>query len=125
MMEFNNNKPIYRQIVDYCFGQILLGNWAADQKIPSVRELSVVMGVNSHTVLKAYEFLQNEMIIAPRRGMGFYLAPDALKLVNAAQREEFFDTTLVDVYKDMCLLGISVDELVDHLQLLADQGSDA
>lgn len=113
-MDFTPNKPIYRQIIDYSFGQILTGAWAAGERIPSVRELSVLLSVNSHTVLKAYEYLQNEGIIVPKRGMGFYLTTDALDHVNQARRQEFFDTTLRDLFNEMKLLDISIDEVIQQ-----------
>ncbi len=88
-MDFTSDKPIYRQIIDFSFGQILTGAWTAGERVPSVRELSVQLSVNSHTVLKAYEYLQAEGIIVSRRGMGFYLTADALEQVNQARRREF------------------------------------
>ena len=70
MMEFNDNKPIYRQIADYAYNAILSGQWEPEAIIPSVRELSAQLGVNSRTVLKAMEQLQNSGIITMRRGLG-------------------------------------------------------
>ena len=113
-MDFTSNKPIYRQIIDYSFGQILTGVWKAGERVPSVRELSVLLSVNSHTVLKAFEFLQAEGIIVPRRGMGFYLTPDALEHVNQVRRKEFFDTTLQELFREMRLLDISIEDVTDR-----------
>lgn len=76
-MEFTTDKPIYRQIADYCCEQVLTGAWPSGGKVPSVRELALDMAVNTHTVLKAYDQLQADGIIAPRRGMGYYAADDA------------------------------------------------
>ena len=39
-MEFSDNKPIYRQIVDYAYNLIIEGAWVPGERIPSVRELS-------------------------------------------------------------------------------------
>lgn len=111
-MEFRSDKPIYRQIIDYAFGCIIGGGWQPGGKVPSVREMSVQLAVNSHTVLKAYDYLQNNGIIVSRRGMGFYLADDAPERVNVELRTEFFETTLADVFDEMSRLGVSIDELV-------------
>ncbi|MCM1520926.1 MAG: GntR family transcriptional regulator [Lachnoclostridium sp.] len=111
-MDFNNNKPIYRQIVDYSFTLIISGKWLPGERVPSVRELAAELAVNSHTVLKAYEYLQTEGIIYPRRGMGFYLADDAASRVNDARRRDFFDNTLTTLFREMELLGISIDDIV-------------
>lgn len=115
-MDFSPNKPIYRQIIDYSFGRILTGAWTPGERVPSVREMSVELSVNSHTVLKAYEYLQAEEIIVAKRGMGFYLASDAMERVNHARREEFFDTTLKEVFREMKLLDISIEEIVTHFR---------
>ncbi len=111
-MEFNDNKPIYRQIIDYCFASIMAGNWIPDARVPSVRELAVTLAVNTHTVLKAFEFMQAHGIIYPKRGMGYYLASDAKDLINVTRREEFFSDTLPSVFAEMRMLGIDIDDIV-------------
>ncbi len=113
-MEFNDNKPIYRQIVDYAFNRIIEGAWPPGEKIPSVRELAADLGVNTRTVLKAMEDLQDADVIEPRRGMGFILADDASDKVTGARRREFFDVTLPALAEEMQRLGITPDELFNH-----------
>lgn len=114
MMEFNDNKPIYRQIVDYAFNRIIEGAWPPGEKIPSVRELAADLGVNTRTVLKAMEDLQDADVIEPRRGMGFILADDASDKVTGARRREFFDVTLPALAEEMQRLGISPEEVFQH-----------
>ena len=86
-MDFKTNKPIYQQIVDFCFSKILTREWTAGERIVSVRELSTQLAVNSRTVLKAYEYLQAEDIIYTERGMGFFLSKDAMKKVMKIQKK--------------------------------------
>lgn len=114
-MNFKNSKPIYQQIVDLCFAQILSGAWAPEGKVPSVRELAAELIVNTHTVLKAFDYLQNEGIIVSRRGLGFFLAPDAKERIHHAQKEEFFKTTLPEIIRTMELLGITPEEIISRL----------
>lgn len=111
-MEFKPDKPIYRQIVDYCFVCILSGAWTEGERVCSVRELSVEMSVNTHTVLKAYDYLQAHGIIEARRGMGYYLCADARRQVNIARKEEFFTSSAPELFKQMELLGITEEDLV-------------
>lgn len=113
-MDFKTNKPIYQQIIDYCFNKVLAQEWSEDSKVPSVRELALELSVNTHTVLKAYEYLQDEEIIYAKRGLGFFLATDALSRVNTARREEFYETTLNEVFNEMDRLQISIEEIVTH-----------
>ncbi len=112
-MEFKTDRPIYRQIIDYAFGFILGGGWTPGAKVPSVRELAVELAVNSHTILKAYDHLQDNGIIVPRRGMGFFLAEDARERVDVERRREFFDSELHEVFARMDMLGIGIDEIVE------------
>ena len=71
-MDFKTNKPIYQQIVDFCFSKVLTKEWKPEERVVSVRELAALLAVNPHTVLKAYEFLQSEEIIYPKRGNKAY-----------------------------------------------------
>ncbi len=119
-MEFKSERPIYRQIADYCFARILAGDWPPGSRIPSVRELAVMMTVNTHTVLKAFEFLQAHGIIAPRRGMGFFLTDDAPQRIAATRREEFFSSTVPALAEEMRLLGITTAELLAALPAASD-----
>lgn len=114
-MEFNDNKPIYRQIIDFAYQQIMTDAWLPEQRIPSVRELSMDLQVNSRTVLKAMEHLQGLGIIAVKRGMGFSLSPDAKDKVNQERRKEFFSTTLPDFIAQMRLLGINRNDIDEYL----------
>lgn len=113
-MDFKTDRPIYLQIVDYCFSRIMSGAWKEAEKIPSVRELAVQMAVNTHTVLKAFDYLQQHDLIAPRRGMGYFLEPDAKRRVGEIRREEFFETTLEDIFSEMEMLGIGIDRIVER-----------
>lgn len=48
--------------------------------------------------------------------MGFYLAADATQRVNSLRREEFFTTTVPEIAREMELLGITPEELIDRLR---------
>lgn len=111
MMEFNDNKPIYRQILDYAYHHILSGSWTPGEMIPSVRELTSELGVNNRTVLKALDELQNLKVIEPRRGMGFLLAKDGAEIVRHERRRDFFQKTIPEIFEKMKILGISPDEV--------------
>ena len=124
-MDFKTNKPIYQQIVDFCFSKILTREWRGTKviRVVSVRELSTQLAVNSRTVLKAYEYLQTEDIIYPERGMGFYLSKDAVKKVMRIQKKEFFENQLADMFRSMELLSISIEEITERYNKLKKDGS--
>lgn len=113
-----SSRPIYLRIVDYAMSKILTGCWLPEQRIPSVRELSVELSVNTHTVLKAFDILCDTGIILSRRGMGYYLTPDARSRVDELRRDEFYSSTLPGLAANMRELGISADDLLAHLRPL-------
>nr|GFD52108.1 hypothetical protein [Tanacetum cinerariifolium] len=59
-MEFTNNEAIYLQIAGYVGDNILRQQWPPDGKIPSVRDLAAELQVNPNTVMRTYDFLQNQ-----------------------------------------------------------------
>lgn len=56
-LDFHDPRPIYEQIVEQFEMLIARGALAADEKIPSVRQLSVELSLNPNTVQKAYSEL--------------------------------------------------------------------
>ena len=115
-MDFNENKPIYKQIVDLCYARIISDVWHTDGRVPSIKELSVELAVNNRTVLKAFEELQSQGIIYPKRGLGYYVSADAPGLILEARRAEFFRDIIPDLRERMRLLGITLADIAPHLQ---------
>lgn len=111
-LDFHAEKPIYQQIVDYAFAKILTGEWDEDKRIPSVRELAAMMCVNTHTVLKAYDYLQSLDIIVVKRGMGYFLAENARAKVNESRRKAFLTTTAPAFFREMRLLGLTIEDVL-------------
>ena len=116
IMEFNANKSIYLQICDAICEQILSGTLRPDERIPSVREYGADIGVNPNTVMRSYEKLTGEGVIYNRRGIGYFISPNARDIVMEAQRKEFLENELPAVLKRMELLGISAEEVLRTAQ---------
>ena len=113
-MEFNSNKSIYLQICDAICEQILSGVLKPDERIPSVREYGAEIGVNPNTIMRSYEKLTADGIIYNKRGIGYFISPDACETVLAAQRKEFMEEELPQILRRMKLLGITRDELAGY-----------
>lgn len=105
-MEFNSNKAIYLQICDAICEKILGGLLLPDARIPSVREYGAEIGVNPNTVMRSYEKLTNEGIIYNKRGIGYFISPDAREITLNQLRKEFMENELPKIVKRMRLLGI-------------------
>ena len=110
-MDFRKQKSIYQQIADRLMDQLLAGTPPADERMPSVRDVAVSLGVNPNTVMRSFDYLQQEGIIYNRRGVGYFASPDAKEKILAIQRREFLEEDLPVIKQKMRLLGISIDEL--------------
>lgn len=120
-MEFRDNEAIYLQIAGYVGEQILRQQWPPDQKIPSVRDLAAELQVNPNTVMRTYEFLQSQGVVYNKRGLGFFVAPDAAARVKQFRRERFLQQELPVFFNTISLLGIGFSELQQrYAQFLAD-----
>jgi DNA-binding transcriptional regulator YhcF (GntR family) len=110
-MEFNDNEAIYLQIAGYVGENILRQQWPPDGKIPSVRDLAAELQVNPNTVMRTYDFLQTQGTLYNKRGLGFFVAPDAVQTVLTYRRERFLQQELPAFFNTISLLGIGFEEL--------------
>ena len=110
-MEFRDTQEIYLQIGDYICEQILLGRWNAGDRILSVRELGVALQVNPNTVMRTFDFLQNQEIIFNKRGVGYFVSDNANQLIIAYRRKQFIEQELPVFFKNIKLLNMSIPEL--------------
>jgi GntR family transcriptional regulator len=67
--------PIYLQVADGLRVAIAAGIYAEGEPVPSLRALAAQIRVNYHTVGKAYRLLEEEGVIARRRGGPFLVVP--------------------------------------------------
>jgi GntR family transcriptional regulator len=110
-MEFKDNEAIYLQIAGLVCENILAGKWTAGQKILSVRDLAVELEVNPNTVMRSYDLLQELKIVYNRRGQGLFVAEDGLEKAIAWRKQNFMEQYLPDFFKNIFLLGISMEEM--------------
>ena|SRR3984885_2724533 len=110
-MQFRESQAIYLQIADYVCEKILLKEWKTDERIPSVRELAVQLEVNPNTVMRTFDFLQQQEIIYNQRGIGYFVAATAYKNALQYRKQEFNEKDLPNIFRKMYLLGMELDEL--------------
>jgi len=120
-MEFKDNEAIYLQIAAFVCDNILIRKWPAEQKIPSVRDLAVELEVNPNTVMRSYEYLQNQQIVYNKRGLGLFVAPDGYDMVKQLRRENFLQQNLPRLFKEMYLLDISIAEIEKKFRDFKDE----
>ena len=112
-MIFNDNQPIYLQILELINYKIMNEEWIPDERIPSVRDMAVTYEVNPNTVMRAYDILQNGEIIFKRRGVGYYLASDAREKTVVQSKNEFISNDLPKIFAKLDAFAITLSELED------------
>jgi GntR family transcriptional regulator len=112
-MTFKENKPIYLQIADRIMDEILQNVYEEEGRILSVREYAGVVEVNANTVVRTYDYLQNQGIIYNKRGLGYFVSTGAAQKIVALRKETFLQQVLPDVFKEMYLLHIPMETLAE------------
>lgn len=112
-MTFKENKSIYLQIADRIMDEILQHVYEEEGRILSVREYAGVVEVNANTVVRTYDYLQNQGIIYNKRGLGYFVSAGAAQKIVALRKETFLQQVLPDVFKEMYLLHIPMETLAE------------
>lgn len=114
-MEYNEHKPIYLQNVDLMQEKILQGDWREEERIPSVREMGTMVGVNPNTIVRSYQLLESQEIIYNKRGLGYFVKDGAVARIKDNVKNEFIANELPQFKAKAQMLGITKDELVELL----------
>ncbi len=113
-MEFNNNIPIYLQIIDNIKRDIVVGKLKAGQKMSSVRELARILKVNPNTMQRVYQELDREKITFTKRGMGTYVTEEEKTI--SSLKKEISKKIILDFVEGMNKLGFSNEEMINILK---------
>ncbi|MBO7141936.1 MAG: GntR family transcriptional regulator [Bacteroidales bacterium] len=112
-MDFKESKPIYLQIADRICNEILTGKYPDNERIPSVREYAASLEVNANTVVRSYDYLQNNEVIFNKRGIGYFVSEGAADKILIIRRNLFMSSHLEDFFKEIDMLHISINEIVE------------
>lgn len=117
-MDFKSTKGIFQQIADTLSHRILEGQLNAGDRIPSVRDLSEEFEVNRNTLLRTYALLNDAGIIENKRGVGFFVADDAVERIRSREKAAFFADELPEFLNKVRLLGLTKEDLTELMELL-------
>jgi GntR family transcriptional regulator len=118
-IDFNSNEAIYMQIINQIILGIATERIRQGDSLPSVRQMADEIGINMHTVNKAYSILKQEgfLKLDRRRGAVVWVDVDKLRVLNNIKRE-----MAVTIARGICN-GVNrqeahtiVDELYDELK---------
>ena len=107
---FDNNMPIYSQIIEQMRLFIVSGEIKAGDRLPAVRELASEAGVNPNTMQRALSELERTELIYSNRTSGRFVTENRDVIENA--RLELAEKSIDSFIKEMQILGYSKKDIV-------------
>lgn len=86
-VDIDGSEPRYAQIERQVRALIGRGRWGPGSRLPSVRRLVDLLGVNALTVLRAYRGLARDGFVEARPGAGFYVRKRGSGPTSGGRRE--------------------------------------
>lgn len=112
---FNNQIPIYVQIMNYLKQKIISGQIDKGSKLPSIRELSSKLEVNTNTVQKAYGEMERQGIIHVERGMGTFVENDSTVIMKL--KKETAEKLIDNFLNRMKKIGFNDEEIIEAIKI--------
>lgn len=120
-MDFNDNKPIYLQIVDFYISEIVKGSLVVNDKLPSVREVSEAFKVNPNTVQRAFAEMERQGLTYTKRGIGSFVVDNQTRLLDLKTDTVYL---MIDRFiEDMKDLGYGQEEIISLIKKRYDDVS--
>ena len=108
----NIDKPIFIQIAEQLEDSIFTGVFPEETQIPSTTEISALLNINPHTVLKGMNLLVNDEIIYKKRGLGMFVKEGAVKKIREKRQAQFYDQYVAALISEASKLQMSKEEII-------------
>lgn len=115
--------PVYEQIVEQMERYVLAGIMNPNDKLPSVRNLSVELAINPNTIQKAYSELDRRGVVYSVPGKGSFVSIDALEKIGGNRRLKLKE--MMELMQEMKLAGITYEEVEECLKIVYADGEEA
>jgi GntR family transcriptional regulator len=114
-LEFNNNIPIYLQVMERIKQDIVSGKLKPDEKMPSSRDYSYELGINFNTVARVYKELENEKILFTKRGLGTFITESKEQIEDL--RYAMAKNLIATFVEGMEQLGYSKKDMIKFIEI--------
>lgn len=115
IIDYNDKRPIYEQIIDKFETLILNGGLEPNMQLPSVRALAIELSINANTIQRAYSELEREGYIYSVKGRGNFVRDN--KSLAEKQKEKLLHELSKQI--ELCKSsGISITEIESHLHTI-------
>jgi DNA-binding transcriptional regulator YhcF (GntR family) len=115
---FDNNIPIYLQVIEYMKIYLISGVFKCGDKLPSVREFAVTFKVNPNTMQKALAELESMKLIYTERTNGKYVTKDN-KIIEKL-KDEYAITLAKSYFEGMKKIGLGKADSIKYLEEVGD-----
>jgi len=120
-MKFDDKVPIYYQIKNYLYHEMMTGALKPGDKLPAVRQLAVDLTVNVNTVQRALGGMITEGILESQRGKGNFVTMDEQRISQL--KEQLVMEQLERVYEQLHALNLTDEQIITSLkQYIAQRG---
>jgi len=120
-VKFDNNTPIYMQVMDMIKKQIVSNELQSGDRLPSVRELAIRLKVNPNTIQRTYQELERDGIAETQRGLGRYVTDD--KQRTQLLKDEMCQDIIQNFIKEMRALGFTDDRIIRIMLKSLEEGA--
>lgn len=111
--KFTDEKPVYQQIIEKIQDAVLIGEYPAGSKFPSVREISADARVNPNTMQHALQELERQQLLLGMGTSGRYVTEN--EAVIKAAKEQRIQSLTEEYVTKLDALGISSDQAASFL----------
>lgn len=111
-LDFESDEPIYTQLKHQIIAGIAKQELLPGEGLPSVRSMASDIGINLHTVNKAYQQLKQEGFILIHRQKGVVINPDGVPKAEESDWERLRKTLHPMIAESICR-GISEEEFIE------------
>lgn len=111
---FDNNIPIYIQVLEYMKIYLISGVFKCGEKLPSVRDFSTTFKVNPNTMQKALAELESMKLIYTERTNGKFVTKDE-KLIEKL-KDEYAITLAKSYFNGMKRIGLGKADSIKYLE---------
>ena len=112
-----SGKPIYEQILTQIKAQIIAGELAEGEMLPSMRTLAKELRISVITTKRAYEELEREGFISSVPGKGSFVLRKNMAFIREEQLRQI-EEHLTEAIEIAALAGLSETELLEMLATL-------
>ena len=115
---FDNNIPIYIQLLEYLKIYLISGVFKSGDKLPSVRDFATTFKVNPNTMQKALMELESMKLIYTERTNGKFVTKDE-DLIKKL-RDEYAMTLAKSYFEGMKRIGLGKADSIKYLEGVKD-----